>query len=73
MLVVVNLDPHYRQSGFVDVALDALALDPYQPYEVHDLLTDARYRWDGARNFVILDPAGSQAHVFVVNQPRPVD
>jgi starch synthase (maltosyl-transferring) len=73
MLIVVNLDPHHRQSGFVDVALDALALDASQPYEVHDLLTDARYRWYGARNFVILDPAGAQAHVFVVNQPLPVD
>ena len=72
VLVVVNLDPHHRQSGFVDVALDALALDPAQPYEVHDLLTDARYRWNGVRNFVILDPAGTQAHVFVVHQPPPL-
>ena len=25
---------------------------------MHDLLTDAHYQWEGARNFVMLDPAG---------------
>ena len=29
-----------------------------------ELLTDARYLWTGARNFVMLDPARVPAHVF---------
>jgi starch synthase (maltosyl-transferring) len=31
---------------------------------VHDLLSDARYTWQGGRNFVQLDPNVVPAHVF---------
>jgi starch synthase (maltosyl-transferring) len=65
--MVVNLDPHYRQSGWVDVDLDRLGLKPNVPYEVHDLLTDARYRWQGARNYVELTPG--MGHIFAVRRP----
>ncbi len=30
----------------------------------HDLLTDQRFRWQGPRNFVALDPAEWPAHVL---------
>ena len=68
VLVVVNLDPHYRQSGFITLPLDELKLDPWQPYQAHDLLTDARYLWHGSRNYVELDPAGVPAHIFVIRR-----
>ncbi len=64
MLVVVNLDPHRTQSGWLELPLDELGIDPHQPYQVHDLLGGARYLWDGPRNFVALDPAAVPAHVF---------
>jgi starch synthase (maltosyl-transferring) len=66
MIVVVNLDPHHTQSGWVSLDLPALGLDAEQPFQVHDLLTDARYAWHGARNFVMLDPARIPAHLFRV-------
>jgi starch synthase (maltosyl-transferring) len=31
---------------------------------MHDLLTGARFLWQGRRNFVALDPARVPAHVF---------
>jgi starch synthase (maltosyl-transferring) len=31
---------------------------------MHDLLSDARYLWQGRRNYVSLDPQRSPAHVF---------
>jgi starch synthase (maltosyl-transferring) len=68
VLVVVNLDPDYQQSGFVDLDIDALGVDPAHQYQVHDLLTDRRYLWQGSRNFVQLDPAGIPAHVFAVRK-----
>jgi starch synthase (maltosyl-transferring) len=34
------------------------------------VLTDARYTWHGARNYVRLDPAVMPAHLFVVRR-RP--
>ena len=67
MLMVVNLDPHRVQSGWVEVNLDALGIEPGAEYEVHDLLSDARYLWHGTRNYVELNPfAGACAHVFHV-------
>jgi starch synthase (maltosyl-transferring) len=68
VLVVVTLDPQHRQSGWVDVPLDELGLDAREPFQVHDLLGDARYLWHGARSFVALDPASVPAHVFVVRR-----
>jgi len=64
LLVVVNLDPHHPQSGWVEVPLEELGLDDRQPYQVHDLLGDARYLWHGSRNFVAVDPRGAPAHIF---------
>ncbi|HUI42457.1 MAG TPA: alpha-1,4-glucan--maltose-1-phosphate maltosyltransferase [Terriglobia bacterium] len=63
-LVVVNLDSNYTQSGWVQLPLGELGLDEQQPYQAHDLLTDARYLWNGARNFVELNPRVCPAHIF---------
>ncbi len=68
ILVVVNLDYRYKQSGRVDLSLKELGLDPNQPYTVHDLLTDASYQWQGSRNYVELDPKKIPAHIFRVHQ-----
>ncbi len=68
VLVVVNLDPHHAQGGILELELERLGVDPEMPYQVHDLLTDARYLWNGPRNFVALDPKVSQAHMFVIRR-----
>jgi len=67
VLVVVNLDPHHAQAGFVSVDLAALGLDTGQSYEVHDALADATYTWYGSRNFVRLDPQQAPAHLFAIS------
>ena len=64
ILCVVNLDPHHVQSGWVEIDLAAFGLDPHAQFQVHDLLTDAHYLWQGARNFVSLDPQRVPAHVL---------
>ena len=69
VLVVVNLDPHYRQAGFVDVDLAAIGVQPNATYEVDDLLNGASYLWTGSRNYVELNPAVISAHIFNV-RPR---
>lgn len=68
VLVVVNLDPHYKQSGFITLPLDELGIDSRQPYQAHDLLTEARYLWQGRRNYVELDPLTIPAHIFVIRR-----
>jgi len=68
VLVAVNLDPHYKQSGFITLPLEELGIDPNLPYQAHDLLTDARYLWHGTRNYVELNPLTVPAHIFVIRR-----
>jgi starch synthase (maltosyl-transferring) len=68
IVVVVNLDPYYTQSGWVDLPLEAFGLDPHRPYQMHDLLSDARYLWQGPHNYVELNPARMPAHIFRVRR-----
>ncbi len=72
VLVVVNLDPVFRQTGWVELDLDAVGIPDDVAYEAHDLLTDQRFRWQGPRNFVALDPADWPAHVLHLH-PVPGD
>jgi starch synthase (maltosyl-transferring) len=66
LLVVVNLDPHHARSAWVHLDLAELGVTGAGPFEVHDLLSGARYEWQGPDNFVVLDPAVVPAHVFAV-------
>ena len=64
IVIVVNLDPHHKHSGWLELPLETLGIDPRQPFQVHDLLNDARYLWQGNRNYVELDPRVVPAHIF---------
>jgi starch synthase (maltosyl-transferring) len=64
LLIVVNLDPNYTQAGWTQLDLEALGVDPLQPFQVHDLLTGAHYIWNGPRNYVELNPHRMPAHLF---------
>lgn len=68
IMVVVNLDPHHLQTGFVHVPLEMFDLDPQQPYQVHDLITDRRFLWHGEDNYVELNPHTLPFHVFCVRR-----
>jgi starch synthase (maltosyl-transferring) len=64
ILVVVNLDPFHRHHGWVELPTEGWRLEPDRPYQMHDLVTDARYLWKGSRNYVELDPHYLPAHIF---------
>jgi starch synthase (maltosyl-transferring) len=64
VLTVVNLDPHHTHSGWVRLALSELGLDGDKPFQVHDLLSEARYLWHSGRNFIELNPQVIPAHIF---------
>jgi starch synthase (maltosyl-transferring) len=66
VLVVVNLDPRYTQSGWVELPLQDLGLDAQSAFPVRDVLAGTTYTWNGPRNYVQLDPHVVPAHVFVV-------
>jgi len=64
LLVVVNLDPYNPQSAWLDLSLGELQIAEGKPYQVHDLLSGARFSWHGPRNFVQLNPSVVPAHIF---------
>jgi starch synthase (maltosyl-transferring) len=68
VLIVVNLDPHHVQRGWVHIPLEEFGMHPHQPYQMHDLISDARYLWSGPRNYVELDPAAVPAHIFLLRR-----
>ena len=68
IVTVVNLDPERTQAGMVDLPLDLFHLDAQQPYQMHDLLTDAKYLWRGPRNYVELNPQRLPAHIFCIRR-----
>jgi starch synthase (maltosyl-transferring) len=65
-LTIVNLDPYRVQSGLLHIPLDDFGLDREEPYQVHDLLSDARYTWRGDRAYIELNPHAVPAHVLRV-------
>lgn len=64
ILVVVNLDPHHTHGGWLEFSLSTMGLDSKSSFQVHDLLSDARYLWYGSRNYVELNPQVVPVHIF---------
>jgi starch synthase (maltosyl-transferring) len=64
LVMVATTDPASPQETMVHVPLAAIGLGPAQRYVVEDLLTGARYTWQGARNYVRLDPAIQPGHIL---------
>jgi starch synthase (maltosyl-transferring) len=68
IFVVVNLDPHHTHGSWVRFPVEEVGLDAPQGFQVHDLLSDARFLWHGARNYLEIDPRVSPAFVFRVRR-----
>jgi starch synthase (maltosyl-transferring) len=64
VLTVVNLDPHHTQAGMVTLPLKDLGLDTDKSYQAHELLSGARYMWNGPRNYVEINPHAAPAQIF---------
>lgn len=64
VLTIVNLDPHNTQSGWLELGDAAPGLAAAEPFQAHDLLSDQRFRWQGPRHFVQLDPSRAAAQVM---------
>jgi starch synthase (maltosyl-transferring) len=68
ILIIVNLDPLYTQSGNVETPVELFGEIEGDRYEVQDLLTDERYLWHGRRNYVALHPSIQPAHILRVRR-----
>jgi starch synthase (maltosyl-transferring) len=68
VIVLCNLDAFHKQSGWVNLNLASLGLDPSRIFQAHDLLAEDRYLWHGARNYFELTPDIRTAHVMKVRR-----
>ncbi len=72
IVVAVNLSPRAKAGAMVEVPVRQIGLSPWESYQMHDLLTDEKWIWQGQHNYVELDPAHPEeprvAHVFRLNR-----
>ncbi len=68
VFVIASVDPHHVQTGNVRVPVAEFGLEGPEGYQVHDLVSDARWLWHGDRNTVVLDPETFPAHILRVRR-----
>jgi len=66
ILVIVNLDPSGKQSGYVQLPKGKLKLGDHINVKVRDLITEESYTWTQEWNYVELDPFKIPFHLFKV-------
>jgi starch synthase (maltosyl-transferring) len=71
LMMIVNLDPHHMQHGFVQMPLSDWGLPPDASVDLLDLLWNERYYWRGEWNYVRLDPDSRAGHILHVRLPSP--
>jgi starch synthase (maltosyl-transferring) len=64
VLTVVNVDPHHTQAGMITLPLEDLGIRRDRGFQAHELLSGARYLWNGPRNFVEINPHSIPAQIF---------
>jgi starch synthase (maltosyl-transferring) len=64
ILMIVNLDPHSRHSGYVQLPRTRLRLGDNINVKLHDLVTEDHYTWTQEWNYVELDPANLPFHLL---------
>jgi starch synthase (maltosyl-transferring) len=64
VLTVVNVDPHHTQAGMVTLPIEELGIRRDRGYQAHELLSGARYLWNGPRNYVEVNPHAIPAQIF---------
>ena len=68
IVTVVNIDSVNAQTGWIDMDPGSIGIADDQSFQMHDLLSNQRFLWQGRRHYVRLDPDVVPAHVFVVRR-----
>jgi starch synthase (maltosyl-transferring) len=67
LVIVVNLDPRHRHTGYLHLPLDDMRITE-NTFQAHELLTGARYLWSGPKNYIEIDPASAPAQIFRIRR-----
>ena len=63
-LIIVNLDPFGRHSGYVQLPMEKLKITDTVNVKLHDLMTDEHYTWTQEWNYTEIDPYKMPFHLF---------
>lgn len=67
LLIIISLDPYYKQQGVVQMPLQDLGVHEGHRLNMQDLVTGSSYNWHQEWNFVELHPA-LPFHIFKINK-----
>ena len=67
LLIIISLDPYYKQQGTVQLPLNDLGIHEGHRLNMQDLVTGSSYNWHQEWNFVELHPA-LPFHIFKINK-----
>ena len=67
IIAIVNLDPYYKQNGWIQMPLKELGVSEGHQIKVQDLITGSSYLWDKEWCFVELHPA-LPFHLFKIEK-----
>ena len=68
LMMVVNLDPYYTQSGWVQTPIKELGIAEGEDFTVHDLISGNSYSWNQEWNYVELNPFALPFHLFRIEK-----
>ena len=57
ILVAANLDPHHTHSTWIHLPFEEMGVQAESTFQMHELVSDARYMWHAGSNYLELDPA----------------
>ncbi len=64
IMVVVNLDPNGKQSGYLQVPKEKLKLGDKINIKLRDMITEEQYTWTQEWSYVELEPDKMPFHIF---------
>lgn len=66
VLVVINLDPLNKHSGWIKLPLQEMRVNEGETLGLTDLMDHSNYRWNKQWNYVELDPKLLPCHIFQI-------
>ena len=68
IFVAANLDPHHTHSTWVRLPFEKMGVPVEKSFQMHDLVSDARYLWHEGHNYLEIDPGVVPVQVFRIRR-----
>ncbi|MCA1785507.1 MAG: alpha-1,4-glucan--maltose-1-phosphate maltosyltransferase, partial [Desulfobacteraceae bacterium] len=61
-------DPHHTHSAWVQLPFEKMGVPVEKSFQMHDLVSDARYLWHEGHNYLEIDPGVVPVQVFRIRR-----